>query len=152
MKLIHYRPTQQPAWSSFDRLHSLRDLFDSAFSLAAQSPATPAGPWAPAMDIYESENSLFVELELAGIKKENFDIALENDTLTISGHRDQERQNKEGGLFRRERLVGEFRRSLNLPYAVQADNIKAIYQDGILRIELPKAEEAKPKKIEVSTL
>jgi HSP20 family protein len=149
MKLISYRPINQELASPFDRLHSLRDLFDSAFALAAGGTGAPAAVWNPALDVYESESSLFVEVELPGMKKEDIDISLEEDVLTISGQRSQEKEDRSGESLRSERAFGQFRRSFTLPLAVQSDAVKATYLDGVLRIELPKAEEAKPRKIEV---
>lgn len=149
MKIINYRPINREAWSSFDRLHSLRDLFDSAFALASQAPGLPR-TWAPPLDVSEDENQILVELELAGLKKEDFDISLQNDTLTISGERRQAAEKQEGESFRSERFFGEFRRTLTLPSAVNPGAVTATYQDGVLRVVLPKAEEAKPRKIEVN--
>jgi HSP20 family protein len=148
MKLINYRPINREVWSPFDRLHSLRDLFDSAFTLAAQSPSW-SGTWAPPLDVSEDENQVTVELELAGMNKEDFDISLENDVLTISGERKQSSDKEEGESFRSERFFGQFRRSVTLPSAVDPNGVSATYQDGVLRVSLPKAEEAKPRKIEV---
>lgn len=148
MKLIKYQPINREVWSPFDRLHSLRDLFDSAFALAAQSPSW-SGTWAPPLDVTEDENQITVELELAGMNKDDFDIALENDALTISGERRQTTEKNEGESFRSERFFGQFRRSISLPSAVDLKGVSATYQDGVLRVVLPKSEEAKPRKIEV---
>ena len=148
MKLIRYNPLETTAWSPLDRLSSLRDLFDSAFALASTAPAWQRD-WAPALDVSEDDHNLVVYLELPGVKKEDFDISLENDVLTIAGERRREEQEGEGESFRRERFFGRFSRSITLPVAVQSDQVTAKYEDGILHITLPKAEEAKPKKIAV---
>lgn len=148
MKLVRYNPTQKEVWSPLDRLTSLRDLFDSAFALAANSPELDPS-WAPAMDVREDEENITVRLELAGMKKEDFDLSLESGLLTISGERKEETEKREGESFRTERFFGRFRRTVSLPSAVQSNKVKASYQDGILNVVLPKAEEAKPKKIEV---
>ena len=148
MKLIRYNPLETTAWSPLDRLSSLRDLFDSAFALASTAPAWQRD-WAPALDVSEDDHNLVVDLELPGVKKEDFDISLENDVLTIAGERRREEQEGEGESFRRERFFGRFSRSITLPVAVQSDQVTAKYEDGILHITLPKAEEAKPKKIAV---
>lgn len=148
MKLIRYNAPEGAIWSPFDRLSSLRDLFDSAFALAANAPGLERG-WAPALDVHEDGEKITVQLELAGMKKEDFDLSLENDVLTISGERKQESEKREGESFRSERFFGGFRRSVSLPAAVQADKVRASYKDGVLTVELPKSEEAKPKKIEV---
>jgi len=148
MKLINYRPIEGEVWSPFDRLHSLRDLFDSAFALAAHTPGW-TGTMNPPLDVSEDENQIVVELELAGMNKEDFDLSLDNDALTISGERKQSGEKQEGESFRSERFFGQFRRTITLPAPVKADAVSASYQDGILRVTLPKAEEAKPRKIEV---
>lgn len=149
MKLTTYRPFAPEVWSPLERLNSLKDLFDSAFALATQLPGWQGAVWAPPLDVYETENSVIVELELAGMKKEDFDISLENDVLTISGQRTVSKE-REGESLRGERFFGSFRRSFTLPVPVQADGVKATYQDGVLRVELPKAEEAKPRKIAIT--
>ena len=148
MKLIRYNPIPREVWSPFDRLNSLRDLFDSAFALAATPPGA-GREWLPPLAVREEENAVVVEIELAGMKKEDFDISLENDTLTIAGERKAESTQAQGESFRSERFFGKFQRSITLPTAVQVESVRAAYKDGILSVTLPKAEEAKPKKIEV---
>jgi len=83
------------------------------------------------------------------MKKEDFDISLEDDTLTLSGRRERKTEDRRGESFRSELFRGAFQRAITLPCPVKADAVKATYTDGILEIELPKAEEAKPRKIEV---
>jgi len=146
MNLINYRNPELSAWSSFDRLSSLRDLLDSAFQLAG-SPARSA--WAPALDVFEDDEKVTVQVELAGVKKEDFDISLHDGVLTVSGQRKSESEKSEGESFRSERVFGSFSRSVTLPSPVKADAVKAAYQDGVLTVTLPKAEEAKPRKIQV---
>ncbi|MCX7712192.1 MAG: Hsp20/alpha crystallin family protein [Chthoniobacterales bacterium] len=148
MKLIRYNPVAKDLWTTFDRLNSLRDLFDSALALAASAPLGYR-EWFPAMDVREDDHAVTVELEVAGMKKEDFDISLERDVLTISGERKAERSENTGESFRNERFFGKFSRSITLPTAVDATKVTATYNDGILTVTLPKAEEAKPKKIEV---
>jgi len=146
MSIIRYRTPGLTTWSPFNRLTSVRDLFDSAFQLAG----TPAESWAPPLEILEDDAKITVRLELPGIKKEDFDIFLHEDVLTISGTRRSENEVKEGGKsLRSERFFGSFKRSVTLPSAVKTDEVAAAYQDGILSVTLPKAEEAKPKKIRV---
>ena len=145
MSIIRYRSPELATWSPFDRLSSLRDLLDSAFQLASSVPTTG---WTPKLDIFEDDNKVTVQVELAGMKKEDFDISLQDDVLTISGERKGESRN--GESFRSERFFGTFSRSVTLPSAVKADEVSAAYEDGVLSVTLPKAEEAKPKKIQVN--
>ncbi len=145
MNIIRYNPSNFTPRSSQDRLASWRDLFDFAFQL----PNSTSAGWSPSLDVYQDDDKVTVQLELAGLKKEDFDISLEDDLLTISGERKSEDGSGNGETFRRERIFGAFRRSVSLPTPVKADEVKASYQDGILTVTLPKAEEAKPRKINV---
>jgi HSP20 family protein len=144
MKLIRYQTPDVAAWTPFDRLSSLRDLLDSAFQLAGSGGSTG---WSPALDVYEDEEKLTVLVEAAGMRKDDFSIALHDGVLTVSGERKSESQ--DGESFRSERVFGSFSRSISLPAPVKADGVTATYRDGILTVTLPKAEEAKPRKIEV---
>jgi HSP20 family protein len=148
MRLISYQPQVSP-WTSFDRLSSLRDLLDSAFQLASPGPQTGRG-WSPALDVYEDADRVTVKLEAAGLKKEDFDISLHDDNLTVSGERKAESEQRDGESFRSERFFGQFSRTITLPAPVKVDGVSATYADGVLTVTLPKAEEAKPRKIEVN--
>jgi len=148
MRLISYGQPLTP-WSSFDRLSSLRELLDSAFQLAGSGDRAERS-WAPALDIHEDAEKVTVRLEAAGLKKEDFDISLHDDNLTVSGERKNETESREGESFRSERFFGRFSRTITLPAQVKADAVSATYTDGILTVTLPKAEEAKPRKIAVN--
>lgn len=148
MRLIQYRRPDLGLWPTNPRLTSLRDLVDSAFQLASTLPGPITSVWSPPLDLYEDENNYFVRLELAGLKKDDFSLSLESEVLTISGER-KEASEKRGESLRSERFFGSFSRSVTLPAPVQADKVSAKYQDGVLTVTLPKAEAAKPKKIEV---
>jgi HSP20 family protein len=148
MSIIRYRAPELATWSPFNRLSSLRDLLDSAFQLASSAPDFGAG-WAPALDVFEDDSQITVQLEAAGMKKEDFDISLTDGVLTVSGERKFQSEQREGESLRSERSFGAFSRSITLPSAVNAEGVKATYEDGVLTVTLPKAEEAKPKKIQV---
>jgi HSP20 family protein len=105
--------------------------------------------WSPALDLYESGDHFVAVVELPGMRKEVIDISLHDGTLTISGERKRESNNGETAQ-RTERYVGTFRRSIALPTRVDPSKVSATYKDGILKVTLPKAEEAKPKQIQVS--
>ena len=151
MSLTRYQYPQPTSWSSFDRLASLRDEMDRLFDFAW--PTRDSGlfsGWSPALDVHDEKDNLVVHVELPGMKKEEINISLHDGALTVSGERKQEREQKEGESFRSERYFGKFQRSVTLPAAVDAKNVKATYKDGLLTIHLPKAEEAKPKQIAVN--
>jgi len=149
MNIIRYKTPEVATWSPFNRLSSLRDLLDSAFQLASVG-SDYTSEWNPALDVFEDEQKFTVQVELPGLKKEDFDISLHGDVLTISGERKSEKEAGEGESFRRERFFGSFSRSVTLTAPVKADEVAANYQDGVLTVTLPKAEEAKPKKIQVN--
>ncbi len=151
MSLIRYQSPELNPWLAFDRLPSLRDelsrLFD--FALPTRDSGLFSG-WTPALDVYDEKDNFVVKAELPGLKKEDIDINVHNGVLTISGERKQEAEKKEGQTFRSERYFGRFQRSVTLPAAVDVSKVKASYKDGVLTIDLPKAEEAKPKQIAIS--
>ena len=107
-------------------------------------------PWAPAVDIFETENELVVKADLPDVNAEDLDIRVENNILTIRGDRKFEHNVNEENYLRVERAYGSFSRSFSLANSVESDAIKADYHDGVLTLNVPKREEAKPKQIKVS--
>jgi HSP20 family protein len=107
-------------------------------------------PWAPAVDIYETENELVVKADLPDVNPQNLDIRVENNILTIRGERKFESKVNEDNYLRIERAYGSFSRSFSLANSVKTDAIKADYQNGVLTLSLPKREEVKPKQIKVT--
>jgi HSP20 family protein len=107
-------------------------------------------PWAPAVDIYETENELVVKADLPDVNPQDLDIRVENNVLTIRGERKFEKQVHEDNYLRIERAYGCFSRSFSLASSVNSDTIKADYHDGVLTLSVPKTEEAKPKQIKVN--
>jgi HSP20 family protein len=153
MKLIRYQAPDSTPWPALDRWSNLRDELNSFFDMPFWSNFDRTGQlftgWSPALDLYESGNHFVAVVELPGMNKEQIDISLHDGTLTISGERKHESNNGETAQ-RTERYVGTFRRSIALPTHVDPSKVSASYQDGILKVTLPKAEEAKPKQIQVS--
>lgn len=132
--------------------HRLNRLFGEGFDTFA-----PAGEeswslttWAPACDIYENGSEIVVKMELPEVKKENVHVSFENNVLTIRGRREFEDEARRENYHRIERSYGEFVRSFNLPTFVDPNKINAEFKEGMLRVMLPKREEAKPKQIEVN--
>lgn len=148
MSLIRYHTPELNKYSPLsNRLRGPFSLFEFAFP--ELSAATTSGDWNPALDVFEDANKYAVEVELPGVKKEDVNVTVEDGVLTISGETKSQSETKDGTVHRTERKYGKFIRSLSLPAAVKADKVEATYKDGILRIELPKAEESKPKQIKV---
>jgi HSP20 family protein len=106
--------------------------------------------WAPAVDIYETEHELVVKADIPEIDPKELDIRVENNVLTIRGERKFEKSVNEDNYLRVERSYGTFSRSFSLSNTVNAEGIKADYRDGVLKVNIPKREEAKPKQIKVN--
>ncbi len=151
--IIRYQFPELSTWAPSNRLSSLRDevnrLFDLSFPGFTSEENLFSG-WSPALDIYQDKDSVFVKAEVPGMKKEEIEISLHDGMLSIAGERKHEEESKEGDTFRSERFFGRFHRTITLPTAVDSAKVKAAYKDGILTVTLPKAEEAKPKQIQVN--
>lgn len=105
--------------------------------------------WMPVVDVEERDDDYQVKVELPGVDKDDVKITMQDNILTIRGEKKQENESKSSNYHRVERSYGSFQRSFTLPTSVKHDKIEASYKDGVLTIALPKAEEAKPKQIEV---
>jgi len=154
MDLIRYQGPELTPWSAADRWSNLRDELNSFFELPVWSSFARAGQlftgWSPALDLYQSNDNVIAVVELPGMRKEDIEISLHDGTVTISGERKRENSSNDDKAERTERYVGTFRRSIALPTRVDAGKVSATYRDGILTVTLPKAEEVKPKQIQVS--
>jgi HSP20 family protein len=113
------------------------------------SDQTTARPWAPAVDIFETENELVLKADVPGMELKDIDIQLENGTLTLKGERKFEKEEKNKGFHRLERSYGSFVRYFTVPETVDTENVKADYNSGVLTVTLPKKEIAKPRAIKV---
>ena len=107
------------------------------------------GTWAPPVDIFERQDYLVIRAEVPGVQKEDMDVRIENGVLTLHGERKQETEVQEENAHRMERVYGAFTRSFSLPTTVDAAKVAATYKDGVLEVTVPKAESAKPKKVEI---
>jgi HSP20 family protein len=154
MDLIRYQAPELTPWFAADRWSNLRDELNSFFELPVWSSFARTGQlftgWSPALDLYQSNDNVIAVVELPGMRKEDIEISLHDGTLTISGERKRENSSNDDKAERTERYVGTFRRSIALPTRVDAGKVSATYRDGILTVTLPKAEEVKPKQIQVS--
>ena len=126
----------------------LNRLFHSSFGDSQDSLTTSS--FSPAVDVYEDEHAVNLKIEVPGIDEKDLDIRVENNTLTVHGERKFEKEEKEENFRRVERQYGSFTRSFTLPQTVDAENVSANYDKGILKISLPKKAEAKPKQIKVN--
>ncbi len=145
-------------WEPFRDLVSIQGrmnrLFDEAFRGATRQSGDEEewslGSWAPAVDIFEQDGNIVLKAELPGVDSKDVDVRVENSVLTLRGERKLDNEVKKESYHRVERAYGSFSRSFTLPSVVDTEKIKADYRDGVLRVNLPKREEAKPKQISIS--
>jgi len=107
--------------------------------------------WSPAVDVYEDTDAIVIKADLPGMKQEEIDIEMNNETLSIKGERKFEDEQRRDNYVRIERQYGVFQRSFTIGIPIEADKIKATYKNGILELTLPKAEVTKPRKVQVAT-
>lgn len=140
-------------WDPFRDVLALQNRMNSLFQDFTRgqgdSDALTTAAFVPPVDIYEDEHKLILKLEVPGLKQDDFDIRVENNTLTIRGERKFEKEEKEENFHRIERRYGSFYRAFTVPNTVNTESVKADYDAGVLKIELQKRAEAKPKQIKV---
>jgi len=152
MKLARFQRPELWNWSAFDQLTNIRDEINRLYESPFENGSSDVfNVWAPALDVYEDKDNLVVRAELPGMKKEDIDISLHDNAITISGERKNEKKYEGGRTSREERFFGRFTRSITLPKQVDSSKVKAAYKDGVLTVTLPKAEEAKPRQIQIQS-
>lgn len=138
-----------PMYSPTTLNRVLEDFFRHARPADSGEEEVAQSTWTPPVDVKETDNELTLFVELPGIKKEGIDISLENGVLTVSGERRFDAENQES--FRRvERVYGKFSRSFRVPRDVDGSRVQASFENGVLQLELPKVEAAKPRQIKIN--
>lgn len=146
MNIVRYDP--------FRELRNLQDEMTRLFTGVAPSAGhnredMAYGAWNPNVDIYEDKENLVLEAELPGMNREDFDLSIENNVITLSGDRKFEKKTEGDNYHRVERSYGSFTRAFTLPQTVNPNGAQAEFNNGVLRVTLPKREETKAKKIEI---
>jgi len=141
-------------WDPFRELQSMQDrmnrIFGDVYARRGDDDVMARGDWMPLVDIYENDrHELLIKAEMPGMKREDIDIKVENNTLTIRGERRRESEVREEQYHRVERSYGSFSRSFSLPSTIDSEKVSAEYKDGVLTILLPTREEAKPRQVAV---
>lgn len=144
MNMLKYDP--------FRELRGLHDEMNRLFTPQAQGQEGEfaRGAWSPCVDIFEDQNRLIVEAELPGMNREDFEVSVENNVLTLKGERKFEKRTEGDNYHRVERSYGSFTRQFTLPQTVTAEGATADFDNGVLRVGLPKREETKARKIEIA--
>jgi len=133
-------------WDPFREMTQVQDQFNR---LVDQVRGGRQESWLPAVDVFDTKDAVVLKAELAGMDPDDIEIEVEDNVLTIKGARTLEDKVDEERYYRVERRFGSFQRSLALPQGVKPDDIQAGYEDGILTVRVPKAEEEKPQRIEI---
>ena len=144
MELVRWEP-----FESLNKMHArINNLFGESFGRSWEKPSSAM--WYPAVDVLESTDAYLIRAELPGMKKEDFHLEVKEGTLALTGERQSEKATDRVEYRSVERVNGKFWRSFSLPETVKHDGIPSTYKDGIFEIRVPKAEEAKPRQIEIS--
>ena len=147
MSIVRYDP--------FRDLRTLQEevnrLFTGNITRGFDEEGIARGAWSPSVDIYENKEHIVLEAELPGMKREDFDLSVENNVITLRGERHFEKKDESDNYHRVERAYGSFTRSFTLPNTVTAEGATAEYSNGVLRVALPKREETKARRIEIKT-
>ena len=155
MALVRWQPRgTMTAWSPFRELEGIRNEMSRMFGWPVrrgESESLFESRWSPAVDIIQEGDRYLVKADLPGMKKDEIEITLNGDTLTISGEKKNAKETKDDSYYRSERYYGKFSRSLVLPSTVDANKIEAAYKDGVLSVTLPRSEEARPRQIKIQS-
>src|ERR1041384_6223128 len=145
MSIVRYDP--------FRDLRTLQEevnrLFTGNLTRNFDEEGIARGAWSPSVDIYENKDHIVLEAELPGMNRDDFDLSVENNTITLRGERHFEKKDETDNYHRVERAYGSFTRSFTLPNTVTAEGATAEYTNGVLRVTLPKREETKARRIEI---
>ncbi|HYB31395.1 MAG TPA: Hsp20/alpha crystallin family protein [Solirubrobacteraceae bacterium] len=149
MALIRWEPARE--------LHSMQNEMNRLFNTFFDSPSagtnggrTPLRRWVPAMDVVQTDDHFVLRADLPGLTEKDVNIEVEDNVLTISGQRKAEHEQRKEGYYRLERSSGAFTRSLTLPEGVDAGAIQAGFENGVLEVRIPKPEQHKPRKVQIS--
>ncbi len=141
-------------WDPFRETISLREamdrLFEESFIRPSEGASWREGALTIPVDMYETDEDMVVSAAVPGLKPEDVDISITGNTLTLNGEFRSEEEGERGNVHFQERRYGKFQRSMSLPANTNAEEVDAVFEDGVLKITLPKAEEAKPKQIPVT--
>jgi HSP20 family protein len=136
-------------WEPGRELASLQSEMNRLFNGFFDGERDVARRWTPAMDLMEAQDHLLLKADLPGLSEDDVQIEVQDNVLTVSGERKAEREDKGEGYYRVERAFGSFSRSLTLPDGVDADQIDASFDKGVLQVRIPKPEERKPRRISI---
>jgi HSP20 family protein len=146
MTIVRWEPLRE-----FGTLQNeMNRLFNSVFDTPPAGGNAAMRRWVPAMDLTETDDHFVLRADLPGLSEEDVNIELEEGTLTVSGERKSEHEDKREGFYRVERAFGSFSRSLTLPQGIDPESVTASFDRGVLEVRIPKPEQRKPRRIEIN--
>lgn len=145
MEIIRWNPIRD----MFSLSHRMNHMFDDFFSPTLKTGESSMWNWNPVVDIYDNDENIIIKAELPGIDKDNIVVDVKGRVLTLKGERSSENEVKEDKYYRRERAFGNFERVFIMPAEIDPNKIKADYKNGVLKINIPKPEEHKPRQISI---
>jgi HSP20 family protein len=146
MALIRWEPVRELGTIQSE----MNRLFNSVFDTPTTANGNTFRRWIPAMDLVETESSYVLKADLPGLSESDVNIELDDNILTVSGERKAEHMDRKAGYYRVERSYGSFRRSLSLPEGVDADAVKATFENGVLEVTVPKPAQQAPRKVQIT--
>ena len=139
-----------PFRNSVDFPHGLNTLFDHAFFNPHWTEGgSKVNNWNPCVDVFENHEALVIKAEIPGVDKKDITVDFQGGVLVLKGERKREEETKEENYYRKERIFGKFQRTFKLPEDIDPEKIKADFKDGVLKIDIPKAEKQQPRQITV---
>jgi HSP20 family protein len=146
MALIRWQPVRELGTIQ----NEMNRVFNSFFDTPTPANGTTFRRWIPAMDLVETESSYVLKADLPGLSQSDVNIEVDDNVLTVSGERKAEHEDRKAGYYRVERSYGSFRRSLTLPEGVDADAVKATFENGVLEVTVPKPAQHAPRKVQIA--
>ena len=146
MALIRWQPVRELGTIQ----NEMNRVFNSFFDTPTPANGTTFRRWIPAMDLVETESSYVLKADLPGLSQSDVNIEVDDNVLTVSGERKAEHEDRKAGYYRVERSYGSFRRSLTLPEGVDADAVKATFENGVLEVTVPKPAQQAPRKVQIA--
>lgn len=142
-------PAQRQELSPWAGFHALEDRLNRIFGGFPLDLESASGTWMPSVDLHEGKDAYTLKADLPGVAKEDLDLSVVDDVITLKGHRSQEQERDEDGYHRIERSYGSFQRAFRIPGGIDAKRVEAKFENGVLTATLPKREENLPKQIKV---
>jgi HSP20 family protein len=137
-------------WDPWKELAGFERQFDELFGRMGRTRSAGGNPWAPALDVHQEGDTMVICADVAGVDPGKIDITVDDNVLTISGQREEDRKVEEGQWIRRERMTGQFRRSISLPPGIDPNQVKAEAKHGVIEVRVPRPQRNEPHRVQLT--